>query len=269
MSLRILRSILKKTPAGSALIKMREEILLKFVQFNPSFSWGRLNPLLDRNKLDLIDFVFTTNKTLSFADLGSIWRVSGGYTFYTLNKYHTTKAVLVDTAPIDTIMKQSKKYAQLRLIQGNFGDQSIAQEIGEVDAIFLFDVLLHQVAPDWDKILEIYAAQTRCLVIFNQQWVGSESTIRLLDLGEREYFQNVPHDSEEGQYQGLFQKLDQIAPGYNRKWRDIHHLWQWGITDQGLKEKIHSLGFSQQYFKNCGKFGNLKNFENHAFVFTK
>ena len=107
------------------------------------------------------------------------------------------------------------------------------------------------------------------MVIFNPQWIKTESTIRLLDLGENEYFQNVPANKEEGAYNKLFQKLNQIAPEYNRKWRDIHHIWQWGITDTDLIKKIKSLGFRMQYFRNYGQFENLKNFENHAFVFSK
>ena len=67
-------------------------------------------------------------------------------------------------------------------------------QVGRVDAIFLFDVLLHQVAPDWDTILEMYAKNVRVFGIYNQQWTGADTTVRLLDLGEEEYFRNVPVD---------------------------------------------------------------------------
>jgi hypothetical protein len=129
--------------------------------------------------------------------------------------------------------------------------------------------LLHQVAPDWDEVLDIYAPLTQCFIVFNQQWVGTDSTIRLLDLGEDEYFQNVPHSKERQTYSDLFLKLDQKHPKYNKLWRDIPNIWQWGITDVDLQEKFKSLGFHLQYYKNCGPFGNLKNFEDHAFVFSE
>lgn len=154
-------------------------------------------------------------------------------------------------------------------MQGNFGDKHIAREVGQVDAIILFDVLLHQVTPDWDQILEMYAPQTQCLIIFNQQWIGSNFTVRLLDLGEKEYFQNVPHTSTEKPYDDLFQKLYQKHPDHDRIWKDVHHIWQWGITDDDLLSKVEVLGFRMQFYKNCGKIGNLNNFENHAFVFSK
>ena len=44
-------------------------------------------PTLLQDKLDLIDFAFSRFGLHSFADLGGVWRVEGGYTFYTLDKY--------------------------------------------------------------------------------------------------------------------------------------------------------------------------------------
>jgi hypothetical protein len=234
------------------------------------FSQGHAYASLNRNKLDLIDFAFTSLKLSSFADLGGVWGVDGGYTFYALEKYNLTKAVMVDTHPTENTIERSKECSQLRFIRGNFGDQRIAQEIGPVDAIFLFDILLHQVAPDWDKILEMYAPQTRCLVIYNPQWIGSSLTVRLLDLGEEEYFRNVPHGSQEKPYDMLFQKLDQPHPHHHgRTWKDVHHIWQWGVTDEDLQAKTKSLGFRLQYSMKCGRFGDLTNFENRAYVFSK
>ena len=136
------------------------------------------DPKLLQDKFDLIDFTFTSLEARSFADLGGVWGVEGGYTFYALDKYDLTHAVLVDTHPTDFFKEESRQYPQLKFIQGNFGDERTVREVGQVDAIFLFDVLLHQVAPDWDRILEMYSPQVRCLIIYNQQWIGSDHTIR-------------------------------------------------------------------------------------------
>jgi len=224
---------------------------------------------LSRDKIDLIDFAFTSLKAHSFADLGGIWGVNGGYTFYALAKYDIASAVFVDTSSTAIFKKQSENYKQLRSIHGNFGDERVARDVGQVDAIFLFDVLVHQVAPDWDEVLEMYAPQAQCLAIYNPQWVRSNRTVRLLDLGEKEYFQNVPHAPTEAPYDNLFQKLTQKNPGHGRVWKDIHAIWQWGITDADLQSKMEALGFRLQFYKNCGNFGNLKNFENHAYVFGR
>lgn len=222
-----------------------------------------------QDKIDLIDFAFSRLNLHSFADLGGVWGVEGGYTFYTLNKYDISMATLVDTHPTDIFNSLAQEFTLLKFIRGNFGDEEIVHKVGEVDAIFLFDVLLHQVSPDWDHILEMYASQTKCFIIYNQQWIGSEQTVRLLELGEEEYFKNVPHNITEPPYNNLFQKLEEKHPDHDRRWKDVHHIWQWGITDSELTAKVKSLGFRLQFMMNCGNFGNLANFENHAFVFSK
>jgi hypothetical protein len=263
-ALTILKSMVKKVPPIKKLIAERDELRSRITPTE------KINPLLFKDKLYLIDFAFTSLQAHSFADLGGIWGVDGAYTFYTLDKYNLTKAVLVDFWIPDIVKERSNNYPQLKLISGNFGDKHVADNVGQVDVIFLFDVLLHEVAPDWDQILEMYAPQTQSFVIFNQQWIGSDHTIRLLDLGEEEYFRNIPHTNAEEPYLNLFQKLDQKLPNQEKMiWRNAPNLWQWGITDTDLKSKIEALGFRLQYFKNCGQFTNLKNFENHAFVFSK
>jgi hypothetical protein len=93
--------------------------------------------------------------------------------------------------------------------------------------------------------------------------------VRLLELGEDEYFRNVPHERTEQPYDNLFQKLDLNYSDPGMLWKDCPHIWQWGITDSDLRAKIESLGFRLQFMKNCGRFGKLANFENHAFVFSK
>lgn len=224
---------------------------------------------LNREKLELIDCVLSLSKPRSFADLGGVWGVDGGYTFYALDKFRPESAVLVDTHPTHAVKSKARNYPHLRLIHGNFGNRHVIQEVGPVDVVFFFDVLLHQVAPDWDAVLEAYSHQAKYLVIYNQQWIGSRKTVRLLDLGEDSYFRNVPHCKTEKPYDDLFSKLAQKHPAHDRPWRDVHHIWQWGITDEDLLSRLESLGFLMRYFKDCGPFGQLPNFRDHAFIFSK
>ncbi|TAM65974.1 hypothetical protein [Mycobacterium sp.] len=221
-----------------------------------------------KDKIKLIDQAFSSLGIESFADLGGVWRVEGAYTFHALDKHRVADAALVDMHLTPTVIARAKSYPQLRLISGNFGDQMVVDDVGNVDAILLFDVLLHQVSPDWDQILEMYAQNVRSLLIYNQQWMGSERTVRLLDLGETEYTLNVPHGHHD-EYQNLFEKLDQKHPDHGKLWRDAPDIWQWGITDADLESKIAQLGFKLLYKKNCGRFGRLPNFENHAFIFSR
>jgi len=224
---------------------------------------------INNDKIDIIDQAFSSLCIESFADLGAVWGVEGAYTFHALDKHQVKDAALVDLHLTPTVVARAKSYPQLRLINGPFGDQTVVDEVGRVDAVLLFNVLLHQVSPDWDTILEMYAKNVRAFVIYNQQWTGSKNTVRLLDLGEKEYFRNVPHDRDVQEYTDLFAKLDQVHPDRNKRWRDVPDIWQWGITDADLESKLAQLGFKLVYKKECGRFGRLPNCENHAFVFSR
>ena len=223
------------------------------------------------DKQDAIDFAFKNilPEPHSFADLGGVWGVNAAYTFYALDSYDIRSAFLVDTDFTPTVMRKSNKYDNLTIFNRDFGASTVPERIGKVDAIFLFDVLLHQVKPDWDEILEMYASVTHCYIVFNPQFIKSEKTVRLLELDVDEYFENVPHKKDAPLYKALFENMYDIHPQHNRIWRDIHNVWQWGITNQDLYEKMMDLGFTLQYHKNCGQFGDLKNFQYHAFVFSK
>lgn len=224
---------------------------------------------LKKEKIHLIDFLCQNDKIESFADLGGIWGVNGGYTFYGMRHYKIKTAFLVDTDITKEVLNKSKKYNGLTVINANFGNKDVVQKIGKVDAIILFDVLLHQVNPNWDEILEMYSPSAKYFVIYNQQYIASHKTVRLLDLGYEEYFKNVPRKKDYPLYKDVFEKMYEMHPQHNRIWRDIHNIWQWGIVDGDLLSKMNELGFTLQYYKNCGQFYDLKNFENHAFVFRK
>jgi hypothetical protein len=172
---------------------------------------------LVKDKQELIDFACEGLKRLgininSFADLGAVWGVDGGYTFYTMEKHRIKNAFLVDFHLTEKVKDESEKHPDLKVILGDFSSKEVAEQIGNVDAVFLFDTLLHQVAPDWDEVLEMYANRVKVFLIYNQQFVASKSTVRLLDLGEEEYFKNVPHTQDEEPYKTAFGKMYEIHP---------------------------------------------------------
>jgi hypothetical protein len=205
----------------------------------------------------------------SFADLGAVWNVDAGYTFYAMERHNVKNAVIVDTDMTPAVLERQKKHAGLKLIEGNFGQSAIRDQIGKADGLFFFDTLLHQVKPDWDEVLGMYSDVAKIFLIFNQQYTDFDTTKRLLDLGRDEYFKNVPHSENEEPYKTYYLDLHAIHPKYKRPYRDMHDLWQWGIVDADLIGRMNELGFKMQFYKNCGQFGTLKNVENHAFVFSK
>jgi hypothetical protein len=231
---------------------------------------GRLPfPNLNPDKKELIDFACQRLDMHSFADLGGVWNVDGGYTFYAMEQHQIRHAILVDTDLTPSVLEKSKRYLGSKIIEGNFGHPSMPDRIGEVDGVFLFDTLLHQVNPNWDDILRMYARVSRILLIFNQQYINLRTTTRLLELGREEYFRNVPHAPDEEPYKTYFRDLDAIHPQHGRPYRDIHNIWQWGIVDADLLSRMSELGFKMHFYKNCGRFGQLRNVENHAFAFCR
>lgn len=73
--------------------------------------------------------------------------MEGAYTFFALDKYPSKDAVLVDTSISQTVIDRADKYSHPRSINGHLESHAVVDQVGGVDAIFLFDVLLHQVAP--------------------------------------------------------------------------------------------------------------------------
>lgn len=135
--------------------------------------------------------------------------------------------------------------------------------------MFLFDILFHQVKPDWDEIIKMYSGVTNYFIVFNQQFIGSEKTVRLLDLGEEEYFKHVPHSRNHPTYQMVMKGMYEMNSGHNRINRNIHNIWQWGIVTTDLQNIMKSNGFKEIYHINYGLILGMKTFEHHEFVFKK
>src|SRR5580704_10340899 len=136
-------------------------------------------PNLNPDKKELIDFACQRLNMQSFADLGGVWNVDGGYTFYAMEQHHIGHAILVDTDLTPPVLEMKIRHSGLKIIEGNFGAPSMPDQVGEVDGVFLFDTLLHQVNPNWNDILRMYAQVSRILLIFNQQYTNLRTTTRL------------------------------------------------------------------------------------------
>jgi hypothetical protein len=225
---------------------------------------------VNRKKFRLIDAVFRdiAPESVSFADLGGVWRVEAAYTIYTLKTFSTQSAFLVDTNISPLLDQRLRQYPHLRVLKGDFGAPEISDTIGSVDVLFLFDVLLHQVKPDWNDILGRYARQARVIVIYNQQYISGTESIRLTDLSLSEYTALVPRRRDK-LYEYIYDHGSEIHPEYGKPWKDIHNIWQWGITDHGLRSAMADLGYQERLYRNYGTFSDLRSFEDHGFVFVR
>lgn len=249
---------------------MTGEILKKQMVSSPSTEDGaEFHPNFRIEKKELLDTAFSEKQPESVAELGCVWGIDCAYGRYVLEKFRPKSITMIDTHWTESALEKVGKHQEIKIFQRNFGEISMPETLGHVDAIILFDVLLHQVAPDWDRLLQIYAPYTRSFVIFNQQWIGSPLSIRLLDMGRDEYFRNVPHDPTNPSYQKLFDNMYTMHPEHNRIWRDVHHIWQWGITSADLLFTMDRLGFQLDYFKSYGELDSLPNFSEEALIFRE
>jgi hypothetical protein len=224
----------------------------------------------NRKKFRILDTVFRdiAPSSKSFADLGGVWRVEAAYTIYALKTYSINRAFLVDTNISPLLEQRLQQFPHLQVLRGDFGNEDILESIGPVDVLILFDVLLHQVHPHWDEILQRCAQLARVIVVYNQQYVRGPETIRLTDLPLREYTAIVPRRRDR-LYDFIYEHASEIHPEYHKPWKDIHNVWQWGITDRGLRTLMSGLGYREEWYRNYGMFSDLRSFEDHAFVFVR
>jgi hypothetical protein len=243
--------------------------LRKFARNAPNLFRG-YSIYVDSDKLRLLDHVYHSifPSASSFVDLGGIWKVNGGYSVYTLRKHHLPKGIIIDTDYPEGLEERLARYDGLRIVRGDFTDPDIIKAIGRVDVAYFFDVLLHQANPSWSDVLSAYSSVARCIVIFNQQYIQGETSIRLTNLPLEQYLAMTPHYREKV-CRFVYEHANEIHPVFNKPWIDIHNIFQWAITDRDLVDVMTQLGYRQAYFRNCGRFSSLSAYENHAFVFIR
>jgi hypothetical protein len=220
-------------------------------------------------KKEAIDYAFQYLSIESHAELGCIWNIDGAYSLYIANQYKPKRIVMADTHWTEEALKKCRLKKEIEIIQDNFGSEKVVVQTGKIDAIILFDVLIHQVDPNWDRILQMYSQNTNVFIVMEPIFISSPVTVRLLDLGRDEYFRIVPHDPTHPTYSSLFDKMYEMHPEHNRIWRDVHHVWQWGITQHDLLDKMSRLGFELNWLKNHGRFEGLNDFDYTAFAFAR
>jgi hypothetical protein len=226
-----------------------------------------VGPVLDPIKVGVLDVAHRRFGVSSAADLGSVWAVNAGYALHLAAQPGVERVVVVDENFTDAAAEAIARRRNCQRLDGNFGSVPVRDAVGAVDAVVMFDVLLHQVDPDWDEVLGLYADQTSCFVLAGPWYRGGAGeTVRLLELGEERYLELV---CEQEIHQGLFDRLDELNAQRGRLWRDVHDIWQWGITDADLRWRMSELGFLLGHYENHGTWRGLPAFESGAYVFAR
>jgi len=222
-------------------------------------------------RLDAVDIAVDSLGVESFTDL-DMGQPLGLHALYAIDRPTVRAGVLADARrgrPRDQLLSAIEHASErpgLRVVDGDpFAAATIA-EIGPADAVFLFNLLLHAAAPDWRRVLELYAPLASCFVIANPQWREGEDAVRLIDLGRERYLAAVPPSTRHEQ---LFDRLDMWHTTEKRPHRDAMTVWQWGITDRALSAELAELGFHLEYERSLGSFPGAEAFESKTFVFAK
>lgn len=224
---------------------------------------------LDPVKLALIDEVLNGERIISsVADLGACWGVDGGYCRYALEKEKVKKGVVVDQVITPDAKKWISENKNASGVTGFFGETSTIKKVGEVDLIIFFDVLLHQVKPDWNEVLNRWADQTKYVLIHNPMWTVGRETIRFIDHGSNWFKANVVFQNEE-RLDRWFERLDEFNKEQNCLERDVHNYWQFGISVADMVASMDELGFDCEFSKFLKVRPKKPWIKNYAFLFKK
>jgi hypothetical protein len=221
-------------------------------------------------KVDLANKAVMKHGVRSFADLGACWGVHAGYSIEVIKHNQIDRAFAVDMTITDLAKERAKSYPRLFLVKGDLGSEQTLASIPHVDALIMFDLLLHQAAPDWDEFLEMWSRKARVLIIFNQMWKRGDRSLRFVDHGRDWYKENVYYRKDD-KIDRWFDRHDEVDLKTGRRVKDLPHYWQWGITKEDLQGKAESLGFGMEFFQNYGPFKRKKTpwIQNEGFIFVR
>ena len=222
---------------------------------SPASSGGRSDPLgtervasfdLRPDKLELIETAHHVTGFRSFADLGGCWGVHGAYGFRAaeLCGPDLRRAVIVDGNITLPTRERAASALRVELVETALGSTEAHEAVGFVDAIIMFDILLHQVRPDWDEFLLRWSRQTDTLIVYNQNWLLTPRTVRFVDRGLEWYRRNVVVSEDEcaTSLDRWFARHHERDPR-GRLERDSYDFWQFGIRPLELINLLARHGF--------------------------
>lgn len=207
-----------------------------------------------REKLELLETAYVLTDFRSFADLGACWGVDGAYTFHAaeLCGNELKRAVIVDGNLTPLTQERAEEHPRVELVEAMLGSQQALDAVGDVDALIMYDILLHQVKPDWDRFLLNWLPHTNVLIVFNQNWLKTARTIRFVDRGLDWYYKNVYVWEDDwntrARLEAWFDKHHQRDED-GRLERDNHWYWQFGIRPLELVGLLAKNGFELVYMK--------------------
>jgi len=188
----------------------------------------------------------------SFADIGACYGVNGAYSFYLLDNVPEIKqSYIIDGVVTQATRERAATYPNAQLITGLFNDPSFIEKTPNVDAVIMYDILLHQVDLNWDEFLTAWSKKTRVFVIYNQMWTMHPHTVRFIEFG-KDWYQKWVMCPRSEVLDRWFELHDVADPETGRLQKDLFNYWQWGITKDDLVAHVESLGFKLQFMQDYG-----------------
>lgn len=231
--------------------------------------FGVLDVAIDPVKADLVTAAIERYHLKSLIDVGACWGVNGGYTFHALSSGNIERAVIVDGDITALTHDRAAGDARVELLEGDIGDPDFIERLPRCDAAIMFDVLLHQVSPDWDVFLSLYGRKVNYFIIWNQDWIGSDRSVRYVDQGLHWYLNNVG-DSDAARVTAWFERHNETCPWLGRAWRDVHYFWQWGIASAELISTMRKYGLALDHFEGHGVWSErYPNIQKDAYLFRR
>jgi len=204
----------------------------------------------------------------SIMDVGACWGVNGGYAFHALEN-GVERAAILDGHITGLTRTRAAAEPRTSLHEGNLGDQAFIEALPSCNGAILYDVLLHQVDPNWDEFLELYATKVDRFIIFNEDFVLPHTT-RLYTLGAEWYMANTPEGRDQARVLKWYREHNETVPWLGRPWRDAHHFWQWGITPDDLMDCMRKLGFRLNWFNDFGPLSDrLRHIRFDGYLFSR
>lgn len=231
--------------------------------------------MLDRptnpNKTRLIERAFEISPFRSFADLGGCWGVNGGYAFHARKVIgdQFERGCIVDQHITPLTQERAVAAPGVELITGMLGSAESRAAVGKVDALIMYDIVLHQVAPDWNEFVLNWLGSANVLIIYNQNWLKDRNTVRFVDQGF-EWFRDNVFFTDEKNLKRWFEQHHELDVAQQKLKRDAHNYWQWGITPNDMIDLLYTHGFDLAFMKDYGPFSPRKPWiVNHGMVFAR
>jgi hypothetical protein len=223
------------------------------------------------HKAKLLETAYQLKHFKSFADLGGCWGVNGGYAFHArgLCDQNFERGYIVDQYITPLTIERANEYPDIQLVSAMLGSAEAIEIVGKIDAIIMYDILLHQVAPNWDQFILDWLQVADTVIIYNQNWFKSHKSVRFVDCGLDWYLKNVYFNNNEDGLREWFASHYLFDEQQSKNKRDIHNWWQWGITPHDIIDVFASNNFDLLYTNTYGQFAAFPWIINQGMIFSR